>query len=194
MNIAPEPLPQRPDWRWSADSEPVPTVAHPPKGISRLAWLAAGFALVFAGLLGGPAVDAMVETAPETRREHLIAGTSPYQTARWLPGTAADVEDLGGDVIWCPEKSEGWVRVVGLPHNDAEVSHYQLWILDNGRSSGHPVPAGRFDMPAGERHLVVAMDPRLELVDPSVVVLTREAAEGAVVPDPGAMLLVASLR
>jgi hypothetical protein len=170
-----------------------------------LGWyLAAGIALAWVGtqwLSGtlmspgtvpfdpGPVAVAPAEpAAPADRREQLLASAADAVTVEWSQ-TVDGYEQVSGDVVWSNERQEGYMRLAGMPVNDAARSQYQLWIVDPARDE-EPVDGGVFDV-ASSGEVVVPIEAKLEIVSPAAFAITREKPGGVVVSE-GPLLVVAA--
>ena len=72
--------------------------------------------------------------------------------------------------------------------NDPSQSQYQLWIFDGTREK-HPVDGGVFDVnEAGE--VVIPIDPKLPVGQPTLFAITVERPGGVVVSDQGRIAMV----
>ncbi|MCZ8129678.1 MAG: anti-sigma factor [Steroidobacteraceae bacterium] len=181
-------------------------VGPTPGGVS-LGWWAAAAAVVlaiagwyprFAGDSAAPVAQAPVtlpapvEPAPiepvapdlAAEREALVAAAAAAQRlVRWDWAGTPDPAAAGvrGDVVWDPERQQGYMRFVGLRSNDASVEQYQLWIFDAERDERFPVDGGVFDVPAGRDEVIVPIDARLAVAKPAAFAVTVEKPGGVVV-------------
>ena len=115
------------------------------------------------------------------------------------PAIVADKADLEtadglGDVVWSPERQQGFMRFRGLAANDPSVAQYQLWIFDADRNAAHPVDGGVFDVPAAaDGEVVVRIDPRLPIRRATAFAITVERPGGVVVSSRERLPLIAAL-
>jgi len=130
------------------------------------------------------------QAGPEAARQALIAAGPESRVIEW--GTPDDPAYAGvsGNVVWNDAKQEGYMLLSGMPPNDPAVSQYQLWLVDEKRDSV-PVDGGVFDIPAGRDTVVIPIDAKLAVDEPSVFAITREQPGGVVVSE-GPLLVVAA--
>lgn len=165
-----------------------------------------GGLLLRLGLLGyGVAAAGLLLVFLNTRSEASpVAPPTPAEAARQLAGSGEGLlrasfeavagngyEEVTGEVLFRPDRQEGYMRFAGLPVNDPAVSQYQLWIVDPERDTKHPVDGGVFDVVAtGE--VVVPIRAALSVPAPTVFVITVEKPGGVVVSE-GPFRLVAKV-
>lgn len=115
------------------------------------------------------------------------------------PAVVANKADLEaadglGDVVWSPERQQGFMRFRGLAANDPSMAQYQLWIFDAERNAAHPVDGGVFDVPAAaDGEVVVRIDPRLPIRRATAFAITVEKPGGVVVSNRERLPLIAAL-
>jgi hypothetical protein len=152
---------------------PVRSLRRRSRSASRpVVWIAvACLALVFIGLRlrggGGGGLAAELERAPDALR------------LEWRPGAAAG-PPAAGELRWSGERQLGHARLRGLVANDPSESRYQLWIVDAERG-GQAVPAGLFDVPAGDEAVEVELRPALPVGEPQRFAITEEKPAGVLV-------------
>lgn len=158
-------------------------VSRRPNGAPFWLGLAAGFAIAWLALARSGDAD------PEVRREELLA-TGRSASVAWQAGASKAHGVVHGDVVWCTERQEGYLRIDGLQPLP-EGHQYQLWIVDAHRI-GAPVDGGLFDLAkAGEN--VVPITARLPVRDAKAFVVTVEKRGGVVVSDQSDVVAVATL-
>ena len=150
-------------------------------------WLAAA-ALALALILPRGAEQPGLAEPLDAQRVALmqLEGTS---VVPWIPPKAAGYSGVSGDVVWNNDRQEGFLRLAGMPANDAEQMQYQLWIIDPDRDA-NPVDGGVFDIPPGTAEVIVAIDAKLALSKPRAFAITAEQPGGVVVSS-GPLLIVA---
>lgn len=154
---------------------------------------------------GGPLAPA-VESRPSLAelRARLLAEDAdavkvPWKKAGNDPAVVADKAELEavdglGDVVWSPERQQGFMRFRGLAANDPSAAQYQLWIFDAERNAAHPVDGGVFDVPAADDgEVVVRIDPRLPIRRATAFAITVEQPGGVVVSSRERLPLIAAL-
>ena len=173
---------------------PVTSIAVAPRRIGVTAW---------AGWLAAAAAVAMWIISPRTApqsgnepaiaqavapamtvaqlRDSLISADSTSEQLDWT--STKDVAAIGasGDVVWNGRAQRGVMRIVGLQANDRRRWQYQLWIFDKTRDEKYPVDGGVFDIPDGQREVLVPIDARVPVGDAVMFAITVEPAGGVVV-------------
>lgn len=165
-----------------------------PFDVRYLGWYAAAAMLVLALLAPWSSKPELPAAAPglAEQRDLLIEGATDVIRVAWATPEIAEYEQVQGDVVWSNERQAGFMRLRGLPANRAEVSQYQLWIVDPTRDE-HPIDGGVFDIPAGQDEVVVPIDAKIRVDQPAVFAITLEQPGGVVVSD-GPLLVVAPVR
>lgn len=122
-----------------------------------------------------------------TQREALLRETDVI-VAPWTPSEQSGYESVTGDVVWSGGRQEGFLRLTGLPPNEAASAQYQLWIVAPDRDT-HPVDGGIFDVgESGE--VLVKIDAKLQVPEAAAFAITLEKPGGVVV-SAGPLLVVA---
>lgn len=125
-------------------------------------------------------------------RDALIAKAPDLIRASWRKGTTPLKNEVTGDVIWSDSAQSGFMRFVGLPVNDPNVSQYQLWIYDPTRDS-EPVDGGVFDI-SSPAESVIAIRAKLPVDQPVAFAVTIEKPGGVVVSELENLPLLAYVR
>jgi len=123
-------------------------------------------------------------------REQLIATSNATRIIPWASPQDPAFAQVTGDVVWNDELQEGYMLLTGMPANDPSVAQYQLWVVDPDRDS-NPVDGGVFDIPSGQQSVVIPINAKLAVDDPTVFAITREQPGGVVV-SKGPLLVIAS--
>lgn len=135
------------------------------------------------------------EPPPEVALAELLANP-PADLVRVPWSTTGDplVADGGvaGEVVWSDSLQQGFMIFDGMPVNRAAEAQYQLWIFSADQKEATPVDGGVFDAPASDR-LVIPIDAKLGVRDPSLFAVTLEKPGGVVVSDRERLLLAAPL-
>ncbi|MEM7586885.1 MAG: anti-sigma factor, partial [Acidobacteriota bacterium] len=160
-----------------------------------LGWMAAAAVLLVALLTRTtetveppPPVDppkiAEVETPPTEAESRLamIEGAGDLVRIDWSAtedpaAQTANGEAASGDVVWSNADQSGYMRFSGLAINDPTQEQYQLWIFDAEQDEKYPIDGGVFDITA-EGEVVVAIDPKLRVVTPTLFAITVEKPGG----------------
>ncbi len=117
---------------------------------------------------------------PAQLRQRLIESEQALVRAEWAKGNVPQSEGISGDVVWSDSKQEGFMRIKGLPVNDASKEQYQLWIFEDGKLEEHPKDGGVFDVnDAGE--VIIPINAKLKTIDPKAFAITVEKPGGVVV-------------
>jgi anti-sigma-K factor RskA len=149
--------------------------------------MAAALALAFVVLRIDPPAELPASMA-EQRMALLDTAADTIEVAWATPAEAAYAE-VSGDVIWSDGAQQGFMRLRGMPVNDPAVAQYQLWIVDPERGE-QPVDGGVFDIPTGSGEVIVPIDSKLAVGEPTVFAITLEQPGGVVV-SKGPLLIVA---
>ena len=115
-----------------------------------------------------------------------VAGTI---TVPWLQPNQAGFERVTGDVVWNDALQQGYLRLANMPINDTAARQYQLWIVDPDRDA-EPVDGGVFDIVARNGEILVPIDAKLRVSEPTAFAITLEQRGGVVVSE-GPLLVVA---
>ena len=168
-------------------AEPGPTVSYS----GRIGWAVAAMLAVVVMFVLRPGEEIVPEAFDAvTARASLIAEAPDTTVIEWATPDIAAYRAVTGDVAWNDERQEGYLRLVGMPMNDPNISQYQLWIVDPDRDA-NPVDGGVFDVPAGGGEIVIPIDAKLIVSNPDAFAITREQPGGVVVSD-GPLLIVAA--
>jgi hypothetical protein len=120
------------------------------------------------------------EPTPEMQRAALLARADTLKIplgATKDPGAAG----VTGDVVWDGQAQRGYMRLVGLRHNDPSTQQYQMWIFDGDRDSRYPVDGGVFNVPADGREIVIPIHNVIPIHSAKAFAVTVEKAGGVVV-------------
>ncbi|MEQ8766670.1 MAG: anti-sigma factor [Planctomycetota bacterium] len=144
-----------------------------------LGWLvAAGLAIVIAW----PASDG----EPAEAREQLVHLAKDLVTWSWR--VQAGFEGSRGDVVWSPQREEGYMRLSGWRINDPASEQYQLWIFD--RDQANPIDGGVFDV-SSDGDVIVPIDAKLGVGEAYQFAVTIEKPGGVVVSGQDTIVAVA---
>lgn len=149
----------------------------------QLGWWAAAAALVLAVIGWMPGDEGSgVTLGAAARRTNLIASATDLVRAQWKGLDDPRFAGVSGDVVWSPERQEGYMLLRNLPANDPRKVQYQLWIVDPNVDK-HPVDGGVFDVSPGQTEVVIPIDSKLGVQNAQAFVLTEEHPGGVVVSD-----------
>lgn len=100
--------------------------------------------------------------------------------ANWAAGNVKEMKQITGDVVWSDQTQTGYMRLRGLPVNDAKKETYQLWIFDKTRDDTHPIDGGTFDV-SSNGEFVIPINAKLKARSPDMFAITVEKPGGVVV-------------
>jgi anti-sigma-K factor RskA len=143
-----------------------------------IAWLAAAASLLLAVWAWWPKI---VPRPPATAAEQLAAliNTHPLE-ARLADPTSGQGR---GSVYWSSPQQQGYMRLTGLPANDARREQYQLWIFDEQQDDRFPIDGGVFDVDRATGEVLVPIDAKLRVGKAKMFAITVEKPGGVVVSD-----------
>ncbi|MEL7310835.1 MAG: anti-sigma factor [Pseudomonadota bacterium] len=181
--------------------EPVITERQSPSWFANAGWVVAA-GLLLAMLFGrdstpdvapeAPPEVAEVEIAPDPTgvlsADELLARVGTI-SATWRQPDQPGFERVTGDVIWNDQLQQGYMRLANMPVNDSAARQYQLWIVDPDRDA-EPVDGGVFDIMASTGEIVIPIDAKLPVSEPTVFAITLEQRGGVVVSE-GPLIVVA---
>jgi hypothetical protein len=119
------------------------------------------------------------EKSPREMRERLIGSAADLSRASLGAGNVRGLRP-SGDIVWSDAKQAGYVRITGLPVNDAGKETYQLWIMAGNQDPKTPVDGGVFNVDSSGE-VVIPIDPRVKVSEPKAFAITIEKPGGVVV-------------
>ncbi|MDX1964839.1 MAG: anti-sigma factor [Pirellulales bacterium] len=170
------------------------------------AWLvaAASIFLAFVTLLNRASDrsrDIVVVPPPPNaavQREEMLAraGQENAQIIRRDWTATMDPAALGasGDVVWDNAAQRGYMRFRGLPVNDPRQEQYQLWIFDTAQNEKYPIDGGVFDIERGTGDIIIPIQAKLAVQQPTLFAITVEKPGGVVVSDRSRLPLLAKVE
>ena len=161
----------------------------PPRGmLSTLGWYLAAACLVLAAIGWWRVLAPGASSEPSVAQAYtsFTEMATDLVRASWS-GKEPGYETVAGEVIWSDERQAGFMKLVGLKPNDQEREQYQLWIVDPTRDE-HPVDGGVFNV-SSTGEVLVPIDAKLRVANPTVFAITLEQPGGVVVSD-GPLLVV----
>jgi hypothetical protein len=138
-----------------------------------------------------PEVEMPAPSLTDQRAELLASGRAKLKT--WTATSDAAATSASGDVVWDNERQRGFMRFKGLAKNDRRVSQYQLWIFDGARDERFPVDGGVFDIDRETGDVIVMIQPKLRVIDPTLFAVTVEKPGGVVVSNRERIVVTAKL-
>ncbi len=176
-------------------SAPAPLLAKTPvmRPSVRLPWVVAAACLVLTVLtlfLNQPAKE-IVRDAAQLRTE-LIAAASDIIELKWSAGPTP-IAGAEGDVVWSPERQQGFMRFRGLAVNEPTQQQYQLWIFDKNQDEKTPVDGGVFDI-SSDGEVIIPIHAKLRVADVYLFAVTIEKPGGVVVSTRERLPLLALVK
>jgi anti-sigma-K factor RskA len=166
-------------------SAPPASVAAPDR-FRFMGWLAAAACLLVAIYSWHGRSSAVVTTKPTLAelRAQLVADPQAVAIA-WSATKDPGAAGASGDVVFSVAKQTGFMRFHGLAANDPKQRQYQLWIFDKAQDEKYPIDGGVFDVtqdpanPSGD--VIVQIQPKIRVTDPTLFAVTIENPGGVVV-------------
>ncbi|MEM8997215.1 MAG: anti-sigma factor, partial [Acidobacteriota bacterium] len=152
-------------------------------------WVAAA-AIALAALALWPRAEAVL--SPSERKATLVAESTDLITLDWATTEDPAALSASGSVVWSTDLQAGFMTFRGLPVNDPDVEQYQLWIFDVEQDEQFPVDGGVFDI-TGDGEVVVEIDPKLRIQQPTLFAITIEKPGGVVVSSRARLPLLAQV-
>jgi anti-sigma-K factor RskA len=128
---------------------------------------------------GPPPTPTPTILTPAQQREQLLAAPEVTR-ADWTKGNMPELASVSGDVVWSDAKQAGYLRLKGLPVNDANKESYQLWIYDETQSEKTPIDGGVFNITA-DGEVIIPITAKLRARNPKTFAITIEKPGGVVV-------------
>lgn len=160
-----------------------------PRVISWTGWLAAAACVVWM-LAFGPANPGPGRGVQPQELARQLGSDPDVLRVAFGPGTAGE----GGEVLWSNRRQEGVLTLRGIRPNDPKREQYQLWIVDPKRDAKFPVDGGVFDVTSADGTVVIPVDAKLPILEPTAFVITREQPGGVVKSQAEKPVLVASVK
>jgi anti-sigma-K factor RskA len=126
---------------------------------------------------------------PAQEREQLLNSGDTVQTTLTNPKNPSEIL---GDVAWSDAQQKGFVRLRGVPVNDAAREQYQLWIFASNQDPKTPVDGGVFDVGAGD--VIIPINAKIKVEKPKLFAVTAEKPGGVVVSKQEKVLAIAKLE
>jgi anti-sigma-K factor RskA len=93
--------------------------------------------------------------------------------------------------VWDQRTQNGYLRFRGLQANNTDELQYQLWIFDGERDERYPIDGGVFDIPPGQREVIIPITAKLQVRNPAMFAVTIEKAGGSVVSSRDRIVVLA---
>ena len=140
-----------------------------------------------------PPVEVPRVLTPADMRNDFIRATPGMVKASWAPGNVKELKQISGDVVWSDEKQTGYMRLQGLPVNDASKETYQLWIFDKTQDKKTPIDGGTFNV-ASNGEIVIPINAKLKAQGPALFAITIEKPGGVVVSKQEKLAAIAKVE
>lgn len=169
------------------------------RGGSLLGWYAAAAALLMA-VLGwwtalsprpGDTTPPAVEITQARPTLEQVRAAADAVVVPWQGTGDPAAAGTEGEVVWSDSLQTGFMVFRGLEANDPTAEQYQLWIFDAAQDERYPVDGGVFDVAGAEGEVVVPIDPKLHVADPTLFAVTVEKPGGVVVSSRERLVLIA---
>jgi len=159
-------------------------------------WLAAAATLLAVigwwGRLGQIPGTPPVENPPQMANNPETLSVLPASLHKdWTKTEDPAAQGVSGEIIWNTEEQQGFMRFQGLPANDPSEYQYQLWIFDARQDDKYPIDGGVFNIPPNDGEVIVPIDPKIEVTDPTLFAITIEKPGGVVVSSRERLVVVA---
>jgi hypothetical protein len=177
-----------------AEPKATVSIAHSRVGnrlIDLLGKLAVAASILIAAVLlfrSGPRT-----MSPNQLRDEVMADAQAIR-ATWSSGGHASGAQAAGEVIWSNRLQRGVMVFRGLSPNDPTAKQYQLWIFDKNQDDRYPIDGGVFDVPAGAAEVIVPIDAKLRVRQPTMFAVTLEKPGGVVVSSRAELPLLAKVE
>lgn len=126
---------------------------------------------------------------PAQERERLLDEVDTIQTTLTNPKNPSEIL---GDIAWNDAAQKGFVRLRGVPVNDAAKEQYQLWIVASNQDPKTPVDGGVFDVSGGD--VIIPINAKIKVQKPKLFAVTAEKPGGVVVSKQEKVLAIAKLE
>lgn len=155
-----------------------------------LAWFAAAACLVLSLFTWSASHRATNLTASEARAA-LLREAPDATKLDWTATPDPTAKGATGNVVWSNAKQQGYLDFKGLAKNDPKVNQYQLWIFDAKQDERYPIDGGVFDIDSTTGDVIIPINAKLHVVDPTMFAITVEKPGGVVVSSRDRIALLA---
>lgn len=161
--------------------------------LGQAGWLAAAACLVLAVIGWWPRLQTPVPPSVAEMRAKLLAQAPDLLQTSWT-AAASDATGVRGDVVWSNSLQRGFMRFHGLPANDPQLGEYQLWIFDATRDERFPIDGGVFSVDRETDEVIVSINAKLKVSEPTLFAITVERPGGVVVSKRDRLALTAKAQ
>jgi hypothetical protein len=159
-----------------------------------MGWYVAAACLILAVLGWWPRLTQKPEpTNLFELREKLLTESTDVIKTDWKPTNYQGADRIGGDVIWSNARQQGFMRFTGMPVIDPKVGEYQLWIFDANQDEKFPVDGGVFEVNQQTGEVIVRINAKLKVSQPTLFAVTIEKPGGVVVSKRDPIVAVAKV-
>jgi anti-sigma-K factor RskA len=200
LDAAPQAPEKSPEKKVSPVESPAENLLQFPSRLNRWQW--AGWYVAAACLVLAVTGwwDKLTPRPPQTPltmaelRERLIAESPDLVKTAWSPTTDESAKRTIGDVVWSNSQQQGFMRFQGLPAIDRSQNEYQLWIFDANQDERYPIDGGVFDVNEATGEVIVRIQAKLKVSQPTLFAITVEKPGGVVVSKRDKLVLVAKVE
>ncbi|MDQ3798652.1 MAG: anti-sigma factor [Acidobacteriota bacterium] len=128
---------------------------------------------------------------PAQERAQLLNAVDTVQTILTNP---KNPNEILGDVAWNDTEQKGFVRLRGVPVNDATKEQYQLWIFASNQDRKTPVDGGVFDVGSSDGEVIIPIDAKIKVEKPTLFAVTAEKPGGVVVSKQEKVMAIAKVE
>jgi hypothetical protein len=179
-------------------SKAPPAVRKSSSWGSKVGWFAAAASVLIAlagwwprlQTGGDPMTEIPVASTLEQERQQLAAQQGVL-TRTWQTTQDPAASGVTGDVVWDQRTQNGYLRFRGLQANNTDELQYQLWIFDGERDERYPIDGGVFDIPPGQREVIIPITAKLQVRNPAMFAVTIEKSGGSVVSSRDRIVVLA---
>lgn len=126
------------------------------------------------------------------QREQLLKDTPDIVKANWSEADPKQPRGVSGDIVWSNSKQKGFLRLRGIPKNDANKETYQVWIFDAAQDEKTPIDGGVFDVNENGE-VIIPIDAKLKVEKPQMFAVTAEKPGGVVVSKREKLMTIAKV-
>jgi hypothetical protein len=162
--------------------------------LQMMGWYVAAACLLLAVLGWWPRLTQKAESANLSElRQKLLAESRDVIKTDWKPLNYQNAERISGDVVWSNAKQQGFMRFTGMPVIDPKVGEYQLWIFDANQDEKFPVDGGVFEVNQQTGEVIIRINAKLKVSQPTLFAVTIEKPGGVVVSKRDSIVAVAKV-
>lgn len=126
-------------------------------------------------------------------RSTLLESATDLVQVEWTATGDESGPEASGDVVWSNDAQRGFMRFTGLAANSPSANQYQLWIFDAEQDEKYPIDGGVFDIPAGADEVIIPIEAKIAVTNPTMFAITVEKPGGVVVSSRDRLPLLAKV-